>query len=123
MDGPRDPGPDSRRGNARPAGTPLYDRGLRIPETGTSACLHRHQGDERQREREPVEHQHRGPVGEPQAEQPVVQVARYRAGQTQRPAYAVMAWWDYGYEIIRLGRRVPRPGRGGPAQLAHSVSP
>ena len=46
-------------------------------------------------------------MGEPQAEQPVVQVARYRAGQTQRPAYAVMAWWDYGYEIIRLGRRVP----------------
>jgi hypothetical protein len=34
MDGPRDPGPDSRRGNARPAGTPLADRGLRIPETG-----------------------------------------------------------------------------------------
>jgi dolichyl-diphosphooligosaccharide--protein glycosyltransferase len=33
--------------------------------------------------------------------------ARYRAGQTLRPAYTVMAWWDYGYEIIRLGRRVP----------------
>jgi oligosaccharyl transferase (archaeosortase A-associated) len=33
--------------------------------------------------------------------------ARYRSGQTPRPAYTVMAWWDYGYEIIRLGRRVP----------------
>jgi dolichyl-phosphooligosaccharide-protein glycotransferase len=33
--------------------------------------------------------------------------ARYRAGQTQQPTYTVMAWWDYGYEIIRLGRRVP----------------
>jgi dolichyl-phosphooligosaccharide-protein glycotransferase len=33
--------------------------------------------------------------------------ASYRAGQTVRPAYTVMAWWDYGYEIIRLGRRVP----------------
>jgi hypothetical protein len=57
-----------------------------FPRLATSACLHRHQGDER--EREPVEHQHGGPVGEPQAEQPVVQVARYRAGQTQQPAYA-----------------------------------
>jgi asparagine N-glycosylation enzyme membrane subunit Stt3 len=33
--------------------------------------------------------------------------ARYRPGQTRRPAYTVMAWWDYGYEIIRLARRVP----------------
>ena len=33
--------------------------------------------------------------------------ARYRAGQTLRPSYTVMSWWDYGYEIIRLGRRVP----------------
>jgi dolichyl-diphosphooligosaccharide--protein glycosyltransferase len=33
--------------------------------------------------------------------------ARYQAGQTARPAYTVMAWWDYGYEIIRIGRRVP----------------
>jgi dolichyl-diphosphooligosaccharide--protein glycosyltransferase len=33
--------------------------------------------------------------------------ARYRAGDTPRPAYTVMAWWDYGYEIIRIGRRVP----------------
>jgi hypothetical protein len=33
--------------------------------------------------------------------------ARYRSGQTLRPAYTVMSWWDYGYEIIRLGRRVP----------------
>jgi beta-1,4-mannosyltransferase len=33
--------------------------------------------------------------------------ARYRPGLTERPAYTVMAWWDYGYEIIRLGRRVP----------------
>ena len=33
--------------------------------------------------------------------------ARYRPGDTPRPAYTVMAWWDYGYEIIRLGRRVP----------------
>jgi dolichyl-phosphooligosaccharide-protein glycotransferase len=33
--------------------------------------------------------------------------ARYRQGRTERPAYTVMAWWDYGYEIIRLARRVP----------------
>jgi oligosaccharyl transferase (archaeosortase A-associated) len=33
--------------------------------------------------------------------------AHYRPGQTLRPAYTVMAWWDYGYEIIRVGRRVP----------------
>jgi asparagine N-glycosylation enzyme membrane subunit Stt3 len=33
--------------------------------------------------------------------------ARYRPGQTRRPSYTVMAWWDYGYEIIRVGRRVP----------------
>jgi dolichyl-phosphooligosaccharide-protein glycotransferase len=33
--------------------------------------------------------------------------ARYRPGQTLTPSYTVMAWWDYGYEIIRLGRRVP----------------
>jgi len=33
--------------------------------------------------------------------------ARYRPGDTPKPSYTVMAWWDYGYEIIRLGRRVP----------------
>jgi hypothetical protein len=33
--------------------------------------------------------------------------ARYRAGQTLAPSYTVMSWWDYGYEIVRLGRRVP----------------
>jgi oligosaccharyl transferase (archaeosortase A-associated) len=33
--------------------------------------------------------------------------ARYRPGHTLRPTYTVMAWWDYGYEIIRVGRRVP----------------
>ena len=33
--------------------------------------------------------------------------AHYHPGQTLRPAYTVMAWWDYGYEIIRVGRRVP----------------
>jgi dolichyl-diphosphooligosaccharide--protein glycosyltransferase len=33
--------------------------------------------------------------------------ASYRPGQKTRPAYTVMAWWDYGYEIMRLGRRVP----------------
>jgi dolichyl-diphosphooligosaccharide--protein glycosyltransferase len=31
----------------------------------------------------------------------------YRPGATLRPAYTVMAWWDYGYEIIRRSRRVP----------------
>lgn len=29
------------------------------------------------------------------------------AGGLKRPAYAVMAWWDYGYWIMRAGRRVP----------------
>jgi hypothetical protein len=33
--------------------------------------------------------------------------ARYRPGQTPAPSYTVMSWWDYGYEIVRLGRRVP----------------
>jgi dolichyl-phosphooligosaccharide-protein glycotransferase len=33
--------------------------------------------------------------------------ARYRPGETQGASYTVMAWWDYGYEIIRLARRVP----------------
>ena len=33
--------------------------------------------------------------------------ARYRPGQTLAPSYTVMSWWDYGYEIVRLGRRVP----------------
>jgi oligosaccharyl transferase (archaeosortase A-associated) len=33
--------------------------------------------------------------------------ARYRPGATLSPAYTVMAWWDYGYEIIRQSRRVP----------------
>ena len=33
--------------------------------------------------------------------------ARYEPGRTKAPAYTVMAWWDYGYEIIRVGRRVP----------------
>jgi len=33
--------------------------------------------------------------------------ARYRNGETRSASYTVMAWWDYGYEIIRLARRVP----------------
>jgi asparagine N-glycosylation enzyme membrane subunit Stt3 len=33
--------------------------------------------------------------------------ARYRPGATLPPAYTVMTWWDFGYQIIRLGRRVP----------------
>jgi asparagine N-glycosylation enzyme membrane subunit Stt3 len=33
--------------------------------------------------------------------------ARYRPGDTLAPTYTMMAWWDYGYEIIRLARRVP----------------
>jgi dolichyl-diphosphooligosaccharide--protein glycosyltransferase len=33
--------------------------------------------------------------------------ARYRSAELPPPAYVVMAWWDYGYEIIRLGHRVP----------------
>ena len=33
--------------------------------------------------------------------------ARYRNGETLGASYTVMAWWDYGYEIIRLARRVP----------------
>ena len=33
--------------------------------------------------------------------------ARYTPRQTARPAYTIMSWWDYGYEIIRVARRVP----------------
>jgi len=41
--------------------------------------------------------------------------ARYRPGETQAASYTMMAWWDYGYEIIRLARRVPvaNPTQGG----------
>lgn len=40
---------------------------------------------------------------------PAFYTARYDgAGQVRRrPAYTVMAWWDFGYEIVRVGRRVP----------------
>jgi asparagine N-glycosylation enzyme membrane subunit Stt3 len=35
-------------------------------------------------------------------------VARYRGNDaTRAPDYAVMSWWDYGYWVIRQGRRVP----------------
>jgi oligosaccharyl transferase (archaeosortase A-associated) len=45
--------------------------------------------------------------------------ARYRPGATLPPAYTVMTWWDFGYEIIRQGRRVPvaNPTQAG-AELA-----
>lgn len=33
--------------------------------------------------------------------------AYYQAGLAQQPAYSVMAWWDYGYWIQAIGRRVP----------------
>jgi oligosaccharyl transferase (archaeosortase A-associated) len=33
--------------------------------------------------------------------------ARYTPHRTERPAYTIMSWWDYGYEIIRVARRVP----------------
>ena len=29
------------------------------------------------------------------------------AATPARAAYTVMTWWDYGYEVIRIGRRVP----------------
>jgi dolichyl-diphosphooligosaccharide--protein glycosyltransferase len=32
--------------------------------------------------------------------------ARYTTHGT-RPAYTIMSWWDYGYEIMRVARRVP----------------
>jgi asparagine N-glycosylation enzyme membrane subunit Stt3 len=47
--------------------------------------------------------------------------ARYTAADaTRMPAYSVMSWWDYGYWIIRLGRRVPvsNPTRSGAAESA-----
>ncbi len=48
----------------------------------------------------------RGNTPEPFAD-PDYYYASYRPGQTLPPSYTVMAWWDYGYEIMRLGRRVP----------------
>lgn len=48
------------------------------------------------------------PFGDPSA-----YFARYpqpAAGEVFAPppqAYGVMAWWDYGYWILRIGRRVP----------------
>ena len=34
--------------------------------------------------------------------------ARYDgSAERRRPAYTVLAWWDYGYEIVRIARRVP----------------
>ncbi|RJQ40921.1 MAG: oligosaccharyl transferase, archaeosortase A system-associated [Dehalococcoidia bacterium] len=33
-----------------------------------------------------------------------------------RTAYAVLSWWDYGYEIIRTGHRLPNTNPGGGAR-------
>jgi dolichyl-diphosphooligosaccharide--protein glycosyltransferase len=46
--------------------------------------------------------------------------ARYTPDRTPRPAYTVMSWWDYGYEIVRVGRRVPsaNPTQAGAAMAA-----
>ena len=32
---------------------------------------------------------------------------RYQRGTMPRASYTVMSWWDYGYWILRAGRRVP----------------
>jgi dolichyl-diphosphooligosaccharide--protein glycosyltransferase len=47
--------------------------------------------------------------------------ARYTPDQTPRPAYTIMNWWDYGYEIIRVARRVPsaNPTQAGAGMAAH----
>jgi dolichyl-diphosphooligosaccharide--protein glycosyltransferase len=38
-----------------------------------------------------------------------------RPGSVRRPAYTVMTWWDYGYDVIRIARRPPtsNPTQGG----------
>jgi dolichyl-diphosphooligosaccharide--protein glycosyltransferase len=33
--------------------------------------------------------------------------ARYQSTALLRPQYVVMTWWDYGYQILRVARRVP----------------
>ena len=46
---------------------------------------------------------------------------RYSAADaTRMPAYSVMSWWDYGYWITRLGRRVPvsNPTQSGAVESA-----
>jgi dolichyl-diphosphooligosaccharide--protein glycosyltransferase len=45
----------------------------------------------------------------------------YRPGRTAAAAYTVMAWWDYGYEIIRVARRVPvaNPTQAGAEVAGH----
>jgi len=45
---------------------------------------------------------------------------RYDRGALPRPSYMVMNWWDYGYWIIRAGRRVPiaNPTQSGAVEAA-----
>jgi oligosaccharyl transferase (archaeosortase A-associated) len=38
---------------------------------------------------------------------PATYFKRYDRAPMPRPAYTVMNWWDYGYWIVRAGRRVP----------------
>jgi oligosaccharyl transferase (archaeosortase A-associated) len=38
---------------------------------------------------------------------PGMYLRRYTGTPMPGPAYTVMAWWDYGYWIVRTGRRVP----------------
>jgi dolichyl-diphosphooligosaccharide--protein glycosyltransferase len=54
--------------------------------------------------------------------------AYYLGGDTAKGAYGVMSWWDYGYWITRIGRRVPianpkQSGVGNAAQFFLSTDP
>jgi len=48
----------------------------------------------------------RGNTPEPFAS-PDYYFARYQPTSLLRPQYVVMTWWDYGYQILRVARRVP----------------
>ena len=56
------------------------------------------------------------PLGDPNAYYELSKQPSEPGGYvTHRDAYGVLAWWDYGYWITRIGRRIPfsNPGTSG----------
>jgi AglB core domain len=49
--------------------------------------------------------------------------AYFAGGRDEKAAYSVLAWWDYGYWILREGRRVPvdNPTQRGAASAARML--
>jgi hypothetical protein len=55
---------------------------------------------------------------------PAIYLARYDQGPLPTASYTVMNWWDYGYWIVRAGRRVPvaNPTQEGAVEAARFLS-